>query len=274
MKTMLKALVSLVVVAACVFSVPVVAFAQGGRVFDDAGLLDAAQIADLESDIAVLEESIGGNLVVATTADAGGKTEVEYADDYYINGGFAADGALFLIDMDNRQICISTSGEMIRYLDDARIEAILDVCYAAVAQEDYYGAASAFIAEVEGYYGTGIEEDQYNYDTETGEISYYNSVSAGELLFAGAVSIVVAVLVCLAVMAKYQLKFSQYRYPLQERSRFTLTRKEDIFLNEHTTSRRIESSSSNGGGGGGGGSASSTHTSSSGSTHGGGSRSF
>lgn len=268
MKTMLKALVSLVVVASCLLCVPVVAFAQGTRVFDDAGLLDAAQIADLESGIAALETSISSNFVVATTADAGGKTATEYADDYYDNGGFAEDGVLLLIDMDNREIWISTKGEAIRYLDDARIEAILDACYTGVAEEDYYGAASAFLSEVGGYYGAGIEEDQYNYDTETGEIAEYNFVSGGELLFAAAISLVVAVLVCLAVMAKYQLKFSQYHYPLQERSKFALTRKEDIFLNEHTTSRRIESSSNNGG------SASSTHTSSSGSTHGGGGRSF
>ena len=61
-----------------------------------------------------------------TTEDAEGKTSEEYADDYYDYNGYAEDGALYLIDLDNGSVWISTAGKMIRYLTDERIDAVID----------------------------------------------------------------------------------------------------------------------------------------------------
>ncbi|MBP5793935.1 MAG: TPM domain-containing protein, partial [Spirochaetaceae bacterium] len=64
--------------------------------------------------------------VIVTTSDAQGKSAEAYADDFYDENDFGTgsgkDGVLFLIDMDNRKIHVSTSGSMIDYLEDWRIE--------------------------------------------------------------------------------------------------------------------------------------------------------
>lgn len=52
-------------------------------------------------------------------------------------------GILFLIDMDNRELYISTNGQMIRYMTDSRINDVLDDVYNYAADADYYGAAAA-----------------------------------------------------------------------------------------------------------------------------------
>lgn len=71
--------------------------------------------------------------------------------------------------MDNRELYISTTGQMIRYMTDSRIEDVLDDVYGYASDADYYGAASAFLADTETCYANGISKDQYNYDTETGK---------------------------------------------------------------------------------------------------------
>lgn len=86
--------------------------------------------------------------------------------------------------MDNRELCISTEGKMVRYLTDSRIEAVLDDMYGYAAAGDYYQAAGAFVEDLEVCYDNGIAADQYNYDSETGKISRYRSVRWYEALFA------------------------------------------------------------------------------------------
>lgn len=73
---------------------------------------------------------------------------------------------------------------MIRYMTDSRIEDVLDDVYGYASDADYYGAASAFLADTETCYANGISKDQYNYDTETGKISRYHHLEWYEILFA------------------------------------------------------------------------------------------
>ena len=65
-----------------------------------------------------------------------------------MEGGFGTgsdqSGILFLIDMDNRELYISTNGQMIRYMTDSRINDVLDDVYNYAADADYYGAAAAW----------------------------------------------------------------------------------------------------------------------------------
>lgn len=73
------------------------------------------------------------------TAEENPGSAQAYADDFYEAHGFGTgsgrDGALLLIDMDNRELCISTEGKMVRYLTDSRIEAVLDDMYGYAAAE-------------------------------------------------------------------------------------------------------------------------------------------
>ena len=160
------------------------------------------------------------DFVVVTTEDAEGKTSEEYADDYYDYNGYAEDGVLYLIDLDNGSVWISTAGKMIRYLTDARIDVVIDAGYDNLKAKNYADGILEMLNETESYLEDGIPSDQYNYDTETGKIS------------------------------RYRLKRKTYRYPYESRAKVHFTRRDDQFRHRSITQRRIPREPPSGGGGG------------------------
>lgn len=260
------------------FGLIVYAADDSKRVYDKAGLFTQSQSDALEERIAALRQKISMDVVILTIDDAEGKSSMEYADDYYeayeFGEGKKYSGALFLVDMDNREAWISTEGDMIGYLTDDRIESILDDAYAGLSNGDFGAAAVSFLKGVEKYVDMGVPGDLYYYDTETGKITKPRSLTLGNLLFAAAASLIAGVTGIIVVFSKYKWHAASYRYPLMEKCRLQLTNQEDVLINRTVTHVRVQSSSSSGGSSGSGGSRSSTHRSSSGRTHGGGGRKF
>ena len=249
-------------------------------VYDHADLLSVQEEEYLENLAAERKEQWNMNFLVVTIDDSEGKSSMEYADDFY-DAQFpeetAEDGVLYLIDMDNREIYLSTCGEAIRYLTDDRIDRILDEAYEYVAEGDYYGTFVAFFEETEAYLLKGIPSDQYNYDVNTGEIDYYEEpmkLTFGEFLFALIGALIPAAITVGAIKAKYQLKFEDFHYDAYTDSEVQLSVKSDRLVNQFVTHRRIPKNNGSSGGSGGGGSRSSVHRSSSGRSHGGGGRKF
>ena len=146
------------------------------HVYDHADLLTVQEEEYLENLATERAEQWDMNFLMVTTDDADGKSTMEYADDFYdaqFPDDSEEDGILYLIDMDNREIYLSTSGLAIRYLTDNRVDYILDEAFSYVADDDYYGTFVSFMEETEEYLLEGIPENQYNYDVNTGEIDYY-----------------------------------------------------------------------------------------------------
>lgn len=248
--------------------------AQEGNVYDYASLLTDSEMQSLNEDIEALEEESGWNVYAVTTNDAESKSAVAYADDFFdSHSSEQEDGVALLIDMDNREITISTGGEAIRYLTDSRIDSILDDAYTDISDGRYGACFETMLDGVTGYYHAGIPDGQYNYDTETGEISVHRELAITELLIALAVAIGAGALVYGIVVGKYRLKFNTDRYDFRNNGRVKLIVKEDNFINQTVTHRHIPKQTSSGGGGGSS-NRSSTHRSSSGRSHGGGSRKF
>lgn len=245
-----------------------VTYASERRVFDEAGLFDSYQITSLESSIANIKEQISMDIVIVTINDAEGKSSMEYADDFYDYGGFGTgskrSGVLFLIDMDNREAYISTCGDMISYLDDQRIDYILDDAYMGLETGDYYSAADSFLGGVEYYVLSGLPEGHYAGGRNDPD---ERSLTIAEIIIALLIASVAGAAVCLFIYARYKMKLSLYAYPLTEKSSLVMTGQEDIFINQTHTRHRIQTSS-------GGGSKSTTHRSSSGTRHGGGGKKF
>lgn len=258
------------------------------RVFDQAGLLAPEETARLEEQIDGLRQKMKMDVVLVTTASADGKSAEEYADDFYDQGGFGTrkdySGALFLIDMDNREIYISTSGTMTRFLTDSRVETMLDHAYDYASSGDYAGASRQFLDDVADYYQKGIPGGQYNYDTETGKISVYRSVRWYEALLALLASAFCAGGACLNVKRNYAMKeersrASNFNMAYRATSQFDFKDQNDALINSFVTQQLIQRAINGGGrgmGGGGMGGAgrSSTHMSSGGRSHGGGGRKF
>lgn len=254
--------------------------AEEYHIYDHADLLTVQEEEYLENLVTEREEQWDMNFLVVTIDDAQGKSAMEYADDFYdiqFPEESEEDGILYLIDMDNREIYLSTSGTAIRYLTDSRIESILDEAYEYVVEGDYYGTFVTFIEETEGYLTKGIPSDQYNYDVETGEIDYYREpigITFGEFIFAFVAALIPAGITIGIIKAKYQLKFEDFHYDAYTDSDVQLSVKSDRLVNTFVTHRRIPKNDGHSGGSGGGGSQSSVHRSSSGRSHGGGGRKF
>lgn len=258
--------------------------AQTSYVYDEADLLTEIEETELQNLAQSMQEQWNMNFLVVTTSDAEGKSAREYADDFYdvcFPEDDQEDGVCYLIDMDHREIYLSTCGIAIRYLTDQRIERVLDAAYEKIAEGDYYGTFTAFFEETEKYLSMGIPQDQYNYDTETGERDYYKDsyedyerpkeLTGGEFLFALIAALAAAGITVGVIVGKYQLRFEDFHYDAYTDSRVELTMRSDRLTNTFVTHRKIPR---NDGNSGGGGSRSSVHTSSSGRSHGGGGRSF
>lgn len=249
-------------------------------VYDQADLLTTEEEEELQSYAEVMKDVWEMNFLIITTDNAEGKTSMEYADDFYdarFPEDSQEDGMAYLIDMDHREIYLSTSGTAIRYLTDDRIEQVLDAAFERVAEGDYYGTFEAFFDESESWLYEGIPKDQYNYDTETGEIDYYQEpmkITFGEFLFALVVALIPALITIAIIKAAYQLKFEDFHYNANTDSEVNLSLKEDRLVNSFVTNRRIPKNTGSSGGSSGGGSRSSTHHSSGGRSHGGGGRKF
>ena len=225
--------------------------------------------------------------VIVTTEDNSDSAQV-FADGFYMAGGFGTgsdhSGILFLIDMDNRELYISTNGRMIRYMTDSRVEDILDDVYSYAAEADYYEAAAAFLKDTEKCYSDGIPGDQYNYDTETGKISRYHHLEWYEILLALGVAAVCGGTAVASVLRSYSLHgedkrmAANFKLSYRRDSRFTMGNVlADVLLTSYITQQVIRTARNNrpgpGGGSFSGGGMSSTH-SYGGSSHGGGGRKF
>lgn len=253
-------------------------YAAEKYVYDEAFLLTMEETEELEQMAGQFSERWGMDFGVATTDDALGKTSRDYADDFYDAHFDISDergGVLYLIDMDNREIYLSTCGQAIRYLTDERIERILDEAYAEIADGDYYGTFEAFFEATEEYLERGIPSGQYNYDTETGERDYYQEpkiITRWEIMLAVLAGAAAAFGTCGFIVGKYRLKFEDFHYDAYTDSKISLSVNEDRLVNTFVTHRHIPKN--DGHSSSGGGSGSSVHHSSGGVSHGGGGRKF
>ncbi|MFY1068913.1 TPM domain-containing protein [Enterococcus sp. AD013-P3] len=255
-----------------VILLPLNATADSTHIEDGARLFSDAQIQALENKAQSLGEKIKGNVYIVTNTN-NTLEPAKFADEYLREKvGNDNNGAVLLMDMGQRELYISTSGNMIDYLDDNRISNILDQVYDAMSADNPYEAATAFYDQGADYVEAGVPRGHYRVDADTGKITYYRTISPLEAVIALLVAAVIAAAFFIVIKSKYQLKLGTYTYPYQENSDVNLTVNENQLINSFVTTRRIPRNTGGSGGSGGGG-GSTTH-SSGGGTFGGGGRSF
>lgn len=258
------------------------------RVDDGAGLFTSEESKRLEERISALREEMNMDVAVVTTADAQGMTSEEYADWYYevceYGVGKNHSGVLLLLDMDNRQLFVSTEGAMIRFLTDGRIESMMDHAIPYMQSNDSAGAANQMLDDVLAFYRKGIPGGQYNYDRETGAISRHRSIRWYEGLMAFAAAAFCGAGACLSVKKEYAMQQEQqqaanYHMAYRANAQFHYQNQNDVLADQFVVQSLIASAMRGAGGPGGGvghggGGMSTTHTSAGGHTHGGGGRGF
>ena len=236
------------------FLLTVSATTYPSRVYDEAQLLSAEEVEGLEGEIRAVKESTGLDFAVVTTDDAGGMTAREYANHFYdsnaIGAGQSKNGALFLIDMDNREAYIVTNGFATNCLN-SRVQDILDEVFEYLPDGKYYESAIAFL-ETSEYY---INTNSNHYDPVSDTVTEHHFYQTWEIVLAILLPLVVAGAVFGIVCGLYSRTGKTVPYPFRQQSKLDLTQAEDQFINTTVTTRRIESSSGGGraGGGSGGG---------------------
>lgn len=273
MKHVKKIQLVLAVLFLCLFSAVTVQAEDGNYVYDNAALLTESDRAALNSEIASAAEKTGWFILAVTTEDAQGKTSQTYGEEYYNTYATGDDGIVLVIDMDNREYTIVTTGSAVNYLNDARIDDILDDSYASLSDGDYPGTFEYMLDGAVACYDDGIVENQNTYNEDTGERTYYNEskphgVSITEFFIALAIALAAAGITAGAIIGKYRLKWGTYKYSFRENGTVDVTHEEDRFVNEIVTHHHIPKEPPQGSG------TSTVHTGSGGRSFGGGSHKF
>ena len=146
----MKKLVSLalvLVLAVCCLSV---AAADQWRVFDNAGLLTAAEKSDLEDSIRAFQQETNMDFVFLSTDDYLADDPFTVATFFWDNGpyglGKSASGVIYYIDMYHCIPTIATTGDAVQLLD-GHYDALYDDSYDALSQGKYYDAIKTILDE-------------------------------------------------------------------------------------------------------------------------------
>ncbi len=193
--------------------------------------------------------------LAVVTIDENNKTPREYADDFYDYNDFDQQGGiLFLIDMDNRKIYMSTTGQAIKMYNDYRINTALDEVYTYMSDEEYYEGTSNYIDKISDYAKKGVPTSNNE------EKSLTSSIFMSLLIGLIGTAIIMAILIFKNKMVRKATTAREYL----NKNSIKIQNMGEILISSNTTKHEIDHSSSG----------SSTHTGSSGSSHGGGGHSF
>ena len=267
------------------------------KIYDNANLLTTKEEEKLGKSIIKAAQKAKLDIIVVTINDAKGKSSQEYADDFYDQNKFGYEyeygsGVLLLIDMDNREVYISTSGLGILFINDNYIEKILDNITPYVSSKKYYKCADYFVDVVKENALRWLDNSEHEvllkkwydgkYDTDKKFDKFYDKyVFHKETIFtylqnpliSGIIALIIATitLLCLRATSKTKVSVNGRTY-MKNSVNFSV--RQDHFTHTTTTKRKIETSSNSSGSKGGSNKSSSTHRSSSGRSHGGGGRKF
>lgn len=270
---------------------------QKERVYDYAELLTAEEEAELEQQYYLWSAQAQTDIILVTTDNMEGKSDKVYLEDfqdelYFVQGMLAEDAAVMLINMEDRIVTLQGYGDCEFWLNNDRIEHILDWVYAELTRAAYYDAAISF-AEQTVYY---MEQDQgvsteYKPGQDYGEAyggpsDYYSKplkemytvweylgVILSETLFGALLfGLIGATVACLIIASGRKAKVTVYHATYADQNNSGLTANRDDYL--RTTVTKIRRPKDSGGGHSGGRSSGGGGRSSGGRSHSGGSRRF
>lgn len=263
--------------------------AHPARVVDDADLLTEYEEEQLTAKLDEISERQQFDVVVVTADYLGGKSPMEYADDYFDYNGYgfqtagditSGDGALLLLSMEDRDWWISTKGQGIEAFSDNDIQYIGDVMLGDLSNGNYYGAFCTYAdlcdkaveSAKNGYSGgfsgyDGYSYDDYGYGTKT------SSNDAASLLKRAALSLIIGFVIALIVTGKMKNKLTSVHFQSDaaeytKKGSMKITNASEMFLYSTVSKVKKPEPESRSGG------SHSSHTSSSGSSHGGGGGKF
>ena len=240
------------------------------KIYDFANLLTESEKQNLFNEVTDFISKTNYDLVIVTISYNNKNSAQKYADDFfdynYFGKNSSRDGFLILIDMDNREIYISTSGYAIKTYSDSRIQSIIDEGFSDLKNTNYYECLSKMIDKSYSYFKKGFPSSNNNIIINNdGSVTVIKKMP---YLMIAIISITFCVIMSSILYFKTSSKIKKENTVTYINPNLSNIIKNDQFLTTHTTKIRRESSSSSSGGG------SSYHSSSSGRSHGGGGRHF
>lgn len=257
-------------------------YVEGKRVYDYADLFTDSEEEALEKYAVSIEDDAETEFYVLTIDDAEGKSAMEYADDFGDNGRFGYEEEygtyiVMLIDMDNREVWISTSGRAIKYLNDYRIDKTLDEVFEYMPDGEYYKAAEAYLKTAYKYMVTDTADDYRSddYYDKIDDTYYYDDGTYSEdletsdvVILSFIIAAVVSGIVLIIMICGAKTRMTAGSSDYIGSGGLMVNHRDDIFTHTTTVKRKIETNNGSSGGG------SSVHRSSGGHSHGGGGRKF
>ena len=246
------------------------------NVVDFLDYLSESEIEQLQTRIDTIKDSYTLDTVIVITDNTDGKSSMDYADDYYDYNEYGLDsqysGLLMLINMDQREVWISTTGRAIDIFTDGRISTMVSNVTGELSNANYYYACTRFIDNVDSYARLGKPNNQYREEREPSS-TYYSNPSyldkVSRLMGSWIVYIIafiIAIASTLIISYSSKGKVTIHSQTYEEGGSFVLSQNTDQYIRETTTRTKIQTESSGG--------RSSTHGGSSGRSHGGGGGKF
>lgn len=251
-----------------------VSFAQGTVVIDEYEALTSDEEMDLTQRIESINETDAFEVVIVITDQMNGKSSMAYADDFYDENGYGLDdrnsGILMLINMDDREVWLSTTGMGIEVFTDSRIDVMTDRIAEYLSDGDYFESCEVFLEDVQTYLDRGIPAGQVTVESSydaTDSMSYLEKV--GMLVTTPWVylaALAVSVLATLGLSINSKGRDTTHFQTYESAGSFDLRRSEDTYIRESISKTPIPKQNSN--------NTSTTHRGSSGTSHGGGGKKF
>ncbi len=113
--------------------------------YDYAGLISTTDEERLRDELKELSLTSGWDVAAVLIDDNMGLSSAAYADEFYEQNGFADDGILMLINMDDREVWLSTCGEAITYFTDGIIDDMTLELVEPLADGNYVEAVSLYL---------------------------------------------------------------------------------------------------------------------------------
>ncbi|MCF3944966.1 TPM domain-containing protein [Oceanobacillus alkalisoli] len=134
-------------------------FADVKRIYDEADLLGAEQIQHLEEQAASYFSEWSTDFIIVTTNDTEGKSLMSYtqdvSDDLAEELNRAEDNmvilTIYIESSEDREAYIAAFGKGKEYVDNARVQLILDHIIPPLSDDDYFGAFELFFEKSAEY---------------------------------------------------------------------------------------------------------------------------